>query len=165
MDHLTEVERSRNMAAIKSKNTKPEVFVRQIMFKRGFRYCLHKKDLPGKPDLVLPKWKTVVFVNGCFWHGHPGCKKATVPETRADFWKSKLEGNRERDRREYDLLLSMGWRVLIVWQCACLKTRSESLGILIENFLRGNEPIAEIGRKELDENTRTADEFDEKVAD
>ncbi len=125
--------------------------MRRLLFNRGFRFRLNRADLPGKPDIVLTKWKTVIFVNGCFWHAHQGCKKATMPETRTEFWRKKLEGNRARDLREYEELRNLGWRVLVVWQCACLKKRSECLVVLVDEFLRGNKTFDEIGFRELDE--------------
>ena len=151
MDRFSRAKRSEVMSRIRSKGTKPEIFVRHLLFERGFRYRLNRSDLPGKPDIVLPKWKTVVFVNGCFWHAHADCKKATVPETNVEFWTRKLETNKERDRREYDELISLGWRVLVVWQCACLKTRAETLGTLMERFLRGEASYEELGRREIEE--------------
>jgi DNA mismatch endonuclease (patch repair protein) len=109
--------RSRNMAAIKGKNTKPEVWLRKELFRRGFRYRLHRKDLPGKPDIVLPKYEAVIFVHGCFWHGHQGCPMFRLPSTRRDFWQSKIETNRLRDQKSSKLLIESGWRVLEVWEC------------------------------------------------
>lgn len=112
------VTRSRNMAAIKGKNTKPEVWLRKELFKRGFRYRLHRKDLPGKPDIVLPRYKTVIFVNGCFWHLHEGCRYFKLPKSNTEFWRSKILGNKERDLRNHRTLASSGWQVIIVWECA-----------------------------------------------
>lgn len=105
------------MSHIKSKNTKPEVLVRRFLFAHGFRFRLYRKDLPGKPDIVLSKYKTVIFVNGCFWHGHAGCKYASIPETNRDFWQSKISGNIERDKSTYAKLDAMGWKVIEIWQC------------------------------------------------
>lgn len=105
------------MSHIKSKNTKPEVVVRCFLFANGFRFRLHRKDLPGKPDIVLPKYKTVIFINGCFWHGHSGCKYATIPETNREFWLSKISGNIDRDKSTYAKLEFMGWKVMKIWQC------------------------------------------------
>lgn len=110
--------RSRNMAAIKGKNTKPEVWLRKELFKRGFRYRLHRKDLPGKPDIVLPRFNTVIFVNGCFWHCHEGCPYFKLPKSNPDFWQNKLLRNKERDTSNYRLLLDNGWKVIVVWECA-----------------------------------------------
>ena len=109
--------RSRNMAAIKSKNTKPEILVRKFLHKHGFRYRLHVKDLPGKPDIVLPKYKTVIFVHGCFWHGHEGCKYYVVPKTRTEWWLNKINGNISNDKKAYEALKAEGWNVIEVWEC------------------------------------------------
>jgi len=94
------------------------MLVRKILFSAGFRFRLHRRDLPGAPDVVLSGRKVAVFVHGCFWHMHPGCRYAKIPATRTEFWKSKLEGNAERDRRSVEALLAAGWRVLLVWECA-----------------------------------------------
>tara|TARA_Y100000589_G_scaffold260635_1_gene250600 strand:+ start:5477 stop:5845 length:369 start_codon:yes stop_codon:yes gene_type:complete len=105
------------MAAIKSKNTKPEIAVRKNLHALGYRFRLHRKDLPGKPDIVLPKYKTVIFVNGCFWHQHKGCKYSRLPKTNIDFWKRKLEGNTQRDKLKQSKLKDMGWKVINIWEC------------------------------------------------
>ena len=110
-------QRSRNMSAIKNRNTKPELAVRRALHAFGFRFRLHRQDLPGKPDIVLPKFKTVVFVNGCFWHQHSGCRFASKPVTRQDFWQTKLARNVERDIQNYAKLIELGWRVIVVWEC------------------------------------------------
>ncbi|MEO9589294.1 MULTISPECIES: very short patch repair endonuclease [Marinobacter] len=110
--------RSRNMSAVKGKNTKPELLLRKMLFGRGFRFRLHREDLPGEPDIVLPKFKAVIFVHGCFWHGHIGCPKARLPATNQNFWKEKITTNQERDQRNTYALSEMGWRVLEVWECA-----------------------------------------------
>jgi len=117
MDKLTPEHRSWNMRKIRSRNTKPEVAVRSLLHRLGFRFRLHTKDLPGKPDIVLPKYKTVVLVHGCFWHRHPGCKCATTPSTRTDFWKKKFEDNVRRDKQVYAELRELGWHVVVVWEC------------------------------------------------
>jgi len=108
--------RSRMMAGIRSRNTKPEILVRRGLHRRGLRFRLHARDLPGCPDLVLPRWRTVIFVHGCFWHGHD-CRYFRWPKTRTDFWRDKINGNRERDRRVKTQLHTAGWRVLVVWEC------------------------------------------------
>lgn len=117
MDIKSPKARSLNMAAVRSKNTKPEIAVRKLLHAAGYRFRLHSKDLPGSPDIVLPKLKTVVFVNGCFWHRHPGCRFAAVPATRSDFWIHKFEENVQRDKRNYDVLRTLGWRVIVIWEC------------------------------------------------
>ncbi|NLF84439.1 MAG: DNA mismatch endonuclease Vsr [Candidatus Gastranaerophilales bacterium] len=117
MDVHTKEQRSRNMSAIKAKNTKPEIAVRKILFSMGYRYRLQSKDLPGKPDIVLPKYKTVIFVHGCFWHQHQDCKYAVMPESNRDFWKNKLKGNIKRDKENLKKLQELGWKVITVWEC------------------------------------------------
>lgn len=109
--------RSRMMAGIRGKNTKPELMVRRYLHSCGYRFRLHRKDLPGRPDLVLSKYNLVIFVHGCFWHRHENCAYATSPATRTPFWEKKLVGNMERDRVQIDRLIEAGWRVLVVWEC------------------------------------------------
>ena len=104
------------MAAIKGKNTKPEMLVRSWLHRNGFRFRLHRKDLPGTPDIVLPKYRTVIFVHGCFWHSH-GCANSVVPNTRRDFWITKLRSNVSLDKQNQKKLWALGWRILIVWEC------------------------------------------------
>jgi DNA mismatch endonuclease, patch repair protein len=108
--------RSRNMAAIKGENTTPEMRVRSALHRAGLRYTLHRRDLPGRPDIVLVSRRTVVFVHGCFWHHH-GCGNSTWPKTRASFWRAKITGNRRRDRRNERELIALGWRVFTIWEC------------------------------------------------
>jgi DNA mismatch endonuclease, patch repair protein len=117
MDVHSKETRSYNMSRIHSKDTKPELLVRKFLHKNGFRYRLHVKDLPGKPDIVLPKYKTVIFVHGCFWHGHEGCKYFTIPKTRTEWWLHKIQTNSANDYKAENSLLSEGWRVLKVWEC------------------------------------------------
>ena len=117
MDNRSKEARSKNMSHIPSKNTKPEEIVRKYLFSKGFRYRKNVSDLPGKPDIVLPKYKAVVFVNGCFWHGHQGCKWFVRPKTNTEFWNEKFQYNIERDQQNYRKLGTMGWRVLIIWEC------------------------------------------------
>ena len=109
--------RSAMMAGIKGKNTKPEMMVRKALFAQGYRFRLHRKELPGSPDVVLPGRKLAIFVNGCFWHSHSGCRLAKIPSTRPEFWIAKLERNRARDREAIVKLNELGWRVLVVWEC------------------------------------------------
>jgi DNA mismatch endonuclease (patch repair protein) len=117
MDNRSKEARSRNMSNIPSKNTKPEETVRKYLFAHGLRYRKNVSKLPGKPDIVLPKYKAVVFVNGCFWHGHEGCKYFVPPKTNTEFWFAKFQYNQERDARNYQKLRDLGWRILIVWEC------------------------------------------------
>lgn len=105
------------MSKVRSKNTKPERLVRSLLHAAGYRFRLHRTDLPGKPDLVLPKHRVAVFVHGCFWHQHEGCKKATLPKQNADFWAAKLKSNQERDRSVQRRLQDIGWETVIVWEC------------------------------------------------
>ena len=105
------------MSQIKGKNTKPEIMVRKFLFSKGLRFRLHDKKLPGKPDLVLPKYKTVVFVHGCFWHGHENCKYFVLPKTRIEWWYEKLSKNNDRDNLVNEKLLNEGWEVIVVWEC------------------------------------------------
>lgn len=109
--------RSQNMARVKSKNTKPEVFLRKFLWHKGFRYRLNYKELPGSPDLYIPKYKVAIFVNGCFWHMHENCRYSSIPKNNHDFWKNKLEGNVERDKQNYSKLERMGIKVIVVWGC------------------------------------------------
>jgi len=117
MDHLTKEQRSRNMSHVRGKDTKPEMVVRSFLHRQGFRFRLHAKDLPGHPDIVLPKYKTVIEVRGCFWHRHPGCKKATMPASNNTFWRDKLQQNAARDAKNDSALTALGWRVIVVWEC------------------------------------------------
>ena len=114
---MTPEQRSRCMAAIRGKDTKPEMIVRKYLFSRGLRFRVQVKKLPGNPDIVLPKYKTVIFVNGCFWHGHEGCKYFRLPKSNVEFWKEKIERNIERDRESMQALLDLGWKVIRVWEC------------------------------------------------
>ena len=122
-DIFSQTKRSDIMSKISSKDTKPEILVRKFLFSKGFRYRINVKTLPGKPDIVLPKYKTIIFVNGCFWHGH-NCKKGKLPSSNTDFWKEKISNNKSRDAKNSDLLVKLGWKVIIIWQCEisnCLK--------------------------------------------
>jgi DNA mismatch endonuclease, patch repair protein len=117
MDIVSPEKRSRMMAGIKGKNTKPEMVVRKLVHGMGFRFRLHRKDLPGSPDLVFPRLKRVIFVHGCFWHRHPGCRLAYTPKSNTQFWLDKLAANTSRDARAMMALDALGWGVLIVWEC------------------------------------------------
>lgn len=116
-DRISVEHRSWNMSRIRGKDTKPEIALRSLMHRAGFRYRLHDKKLPGKPDLVLPRHKTAIFVNGCYWHRHPGCPKATTPKTNTAFWTKKFAETVERDARKNSELTESGWRVVTVWEC------------------------------------------------
>lgn len=117
MDRLTPEERSRQMGRIRSKNTKVEMTVRRLVFAMGYRYRLHRADLPGRPDMVFPVRRKIIFTHGCFWHRHEGCKLAPLPKSRLDFWQTKFETNRKRDIRTQMSLHEQGWRVLVIWEC------------------------------------------------
>lgn len=117
MDRLSKQHRSWNMSRIRGCNTKPEVAVRSILHRMGFRFRLHAKDLPGRPDILLPKYRTALFVHGCFWHRHPGCKFAYQPKSRTAFWTQKFKANVERDRNTRAALHGLDWNVVVVWEC------------------------------------------------
>ncbi len=134
-DSISTEKRSWNMARIKSKNTQIELAVRKYLFTRGFRYRLHVRNLPGKPDLVLKKYNTVIFVHGCYWHQHAGCKYATIPKTRIEFWKNKFQANIRNDSKNTELLEQMGWRVLIVWECQILRDFEATMNELVDSLL------------------------------
>jgi len=125
--------RSRNMAAIKSQDTQPELLIRRSLHARGFRFRLHDQKLPGKPDLVLPKYGAVLLVNGCFWHGHC-CEKFRWPKTRPEFWREKIGGTIERDLRNEDALATLGWRVGVIWECALKGRQKHPLGDMIDTL-------------------------------
>lgn len=132
MDRLTKEQRHRNMAAIRGKNTKPEILVRKFLFNRGFRFRLNYPRLPGHPDIVLRKYRTVIFVNGCFWHGHDGCKYFRLPKTNVDFWQTKIEKNKVRDKKEQCQLAAMGWHCVTIWECQLKsKLRNQTLDSLV----------------------------------
>lgn len=126
--------RSKNMRAIRSKNTKPEILIRKALHARGFRFRLHMKSLPGSPDIVLPKYKTVIFVNGCFWHGHH-CHLSKVPKTRTKFWLAKISDNICRDMLSHNKLLATDWRVAVVWECAIKGRSRQVFETLINNLV------------------------------
>jgi len=138
MDVHDKETRSYNMSCIKGKNTKPEEIVRKYLFSQGFRYRKNDKRLPGTPDIVLPKYKTVIFVNGCFWHGHEGCRYFVVPKTNTEFWGNKIETNKQRDSRKIKDLQALGWKVIIVWECQLKKAVIETNLKLLKMELNSN---------------------------
>lgn len=127
--------RSFNMSRIRGKNTKPELIVRKFLHARGFRFRLHRKDLPGKPDIVLSKYNTAIFVNGCFWHGHDGCKHFVIPKTRTEWWVSKIQSTKTKDRLNDDLLEESGWRVTTIWECELKPGKVDKTLQELEDFL------------------------------
>lgn len=133
-DTLTVEKRSWNMSRIKGKDTKIEVLVRKCLFAQGFRYRKNDIRYPGKPDIVLPKYKTVIFVNGCFWHRHLGCKNATIPKSRTAFWLEKLNKNVLNDKKNIDLLTNEGWKVIVVWECELEKHFEETMKIVVNRI-------------------------------
>ena len=138
MDVHDKKTRSYNMSRIKGKNTKPEELVRKYLFSQGFRYRKNDVRLPGTPDIVLPKYKTVIFVNGCFWHGHSNCRYFVVPRTNTEFWLNKIETNRQRDARKITELQNLGWRVIVLWECQLKKNLvDETLQSLVEEIKQG----------------------------
>ncbi|APR37577.1 very short patch repair endonuclease [Paraburkholderia sp. SOS3] len=138
MDTVSRDQRSRNMAAVSNKDTLPEILVRRALHRLGYRFRLHRSDLPGTPDIVLPKYKLCIFVHGCFWHRHAGCKRASTPSTNVEFWKRKFEKNVNRDAATVDRLTKMGWRVEVIWTCQT--SRSEDLMKVLNGCLSGTKP-------------------------
>ncbi len=150
MDTVDLKTRSKMMSSVRSKDTKLEVEIRKRLFAMGFRYRLYPRGLPGKPDLVLKKHKTVIFINGCFWHLH-GCEYSSIPQTRTKWWKEKLEGNRKRDLVNINKLHKDGWKIVIIWECAIRKTRPDKRGdklnkvaLDISNFITSKKKFMEI---------------------
>ena len=137
-DPLSPAQRHTCMSHNRSSNTKPEVKLRKELFGLGYRYRINRKGLPGSPDIVLAKYRTCIFVNGCFWHGHKGCRFATRPKTNAEFWRTKIENNRERDLRDYTFLESLGWRVIVVWECELKKDRIDNTIASVREQLDAN---------------------------
>ena len=152
-DVLTPDKRHRNMAAIHSVSTKPEIQLRHALWQQGFRYRVNDKRLPGKPDIVLPKYHTVIFMHGCFWHGHKGCKYYTVPKTNTDFWVSKVARNHERDQKVWRQLEAKGWSVIIVWECQLKKAvLEETVSRVIEEIIANGESFR---RREMERSSRS----------
>lgn len=139
-------QRARNMRAIRAKNTAPELIVRRTLHAAGFRFRIHAKHLPGSPDLVLPRYRTAIFVDGCFWHGH-GCSMFKVPKTRTDFWMGKIRSNRARDLKTESALVEQGWRVFRIWECALkgpARIDSDVLLAIFTTWLRSSEQLGSI---------------------
>lgn len=125
--------RSENMARVKNKNTKPEIYLRKLLWHRGFRYRINYKQLPGSPDIFIPRYNTTIFVNGCFWHMHENCKYSSIPKTNRDFWEKKLKSNVKRDAKNYEGLKKLGFNVIVVWQCEINKMKSDES--ILENII------------------------------
>ena len=138
-DTISQEKRSWNMSRIQSKDTAAEVKVRKYLFSKGFRYRKNVAKLPGKPDIVLPKFKTVIFVHGCFWHRHEGCKKATTPKSRQEYWFSKFKRNIENDRNHIEELQTAGWKVIVIWECEILKDFQGIMEKTISLFVKNEE--------------------------
>lgn len=137
-DHISPEHRSWNMSRIKGKDTSIEVQVRSWLFSRGFRFRKNDKRYPGKPDIVMPKYKTVIFINGCFWHRHEGCKYATMPKTNTEYWEQKFQRNVENDKQHMNQLEEMGWRVIVLWECRLKHEKFEHTMKNLERKLLGN---------------------------
>lgn len=133
-DNLTVERRSWNMSRIKSRDTKPELLLRKALFTRGFRYRINKKNLPGQPDIVLKKYKTIIFVHGCFWHGHSNCKRSGIPKSNRDYWVAKINSNIERDKSNEKLLKKEGWNVVKVWECEINTNLEKTLNQIIKTI-------------------------------
>ena len=137
-DVLTPTQRHRCMSRIRSKATKPEMAVRRWLWAHGYRYRLNVKNVPGKPDIVMRRYRTAIFVNGCFWHGHEGCSKFVMPKSNTAFWEAKITKNRERDRQNYGILLQNGWQVIVLWECQLIKDKIEETMQLVAVALNSN---------------------------
>ncbi len=137
MDRITPEQRHYTMSRIRGKDTKPEILVRKYLFSEGFRFRKNDKRYPGHPDIVLPKYHTVIFVNGCFWHGHENCKYYTIPKSNTEFWVAKVKRNQERDQADAVALSNLGWNVITIWECQLEKAnRDKTLGDLVNNLLQ-----------------------------
>lgn len=147
VDVISAEKRSLLMARIRGKDTAPELKVRKLLWREGFRYRLHSKGLPGKPDLVLARWNVVVFVHGCFWHQHLGCTFFRIPKTRTSFWAEKLHRNKERDDAAVAALLATGWRVAVVWECA-VRADADAVGQRLAAWIRQGTKYLELSARE-----------------
>ena len=147
-DIYTQKKRSEIMSNVRSRNTKPEMIFRRQLHALGYRYRLNVKDLSGKPDIVLPKYRTVILIHGCFWHQHPGCKKATIPKTRPDFWKQKLLSNIDRDKINVDKLESEGWHVITIWECEIGKDHKRAISQIDDQLRKMASQNCDLGKEE-----------------
>lgn len=151
VDIVDSATRSRMMSNIKAINTKPELMIRSLLHAKGFRFRIHRKDLPGKPDIVLPKYKAIIFIHGCFWHGHENCRLFKLPGSRTEFWQNKISKNQINDTRALELLIASGWRVCTIWECATRKSKKdpESLSEILTKWLHSNELLLEINEQSI----------------
>lgn len=136
--------RSRMMAGIRGRDTKPEIVLRKALHRAAFRFRLHVRELPGRPDVVLPKWNVAILVHGCFWHRHSGCRYATTPSTRPGFWTGKFAANVERDARNHAALIAVGWRVATVWECALRKDSLDASVTALSEWIRNGSSVIEL---------------------
>ena len=139
VDHLTKEKRSWNMRQIKNRHTKPEVLVRSILHRIGYRFKINDKKLPGKPDIVLPKYKSVIFVHGCFWHRHENCSKATTPKTNRDYWDKKFQRNIDRDKEVKQQLQQLGWYVIVIWECEVLSDPVSAISRIVSKLEKSSD--------------------------
>lgn len=134
-DRISKKKRSWNMSRIRSKDTKPEIKVRSYLFKLGFRFRKNVQKLPGKPDIVLPKYSTVIFINGCFWHHHQGCRYAYIPKTRTNFWLDKFSKNSENDKKNKVILQQLGWKVVVIWECMLKNDFNKTMSAVVDQIV------------------------------
>ncbi len=134
-DRISKEKRSWNMSRIRSKDTKPEIKVRSYLFKLGFRFRKNVQKLPGKPDIVLPKYSTVIFINGCFWHHHQGCRYAYIPKTRTNFWLDKFSKNSENDKKNKVILQQLGWKVVVIWECMLKNDFNKTMSTVVDQIV------------------------------
>lgn len=146
VDIVDSATRSRMMSNIKGRNTKPELQIRSLLHAQGFRFRLHRKDLPGKPDIVLPKYKAIIFIHGCFWHGHQNCRLFKLPASRIEFWQTKIAKNQENDLKAKGLLLGHSWRVCTIWECAIRRSKKDPAPLMniLTQWLSGSQTLLEI---------------------
>lgn len=146
VDIVDSATRSRMMSNIKGRNTKPELLIRSLLHAQGFRFRIHRKDLPGKPDIVLPKYKAIIFIHGCFWHGHQNCRLFKLPASRTEFWEAKISRNQENDLKAKELLLNSGWRICTIWECAVRRSKKDPVALMdiLTKWLSGSEQLLEI---------------------
>ncbi|HDK8955724.1 TPA: DNA mismatch endonuclease Vsr [Acinetobacter baumannii] len=148
VDIVDSATRSRMMSNIKGRNTKPELLIRSLLHEQGFRFRIHRKDLPGKPDIVLPKYKAIIFIHGCFWHGHQNCRLFKLPASRTEFWEAKISKNQENDLKAKELLLNSGWRICTIWECAVRRSKKDPVALMdiLTTWLLGSELLLEIDK-------------------